>query len=60
MGREKYFLAFSACQADTSDDTDDSPCLGDQEKRIDSDNLMTKTVKTVCYNLGQNGKHICF
>ena len=60
MGRETYFLALTACQADTLDDTDDSPCLGDQEKRMDSDNLMRKTVKTVCYNLGQNRKHVCF
>ena len=45
MGRETYFFAFSACQADMLDDTDDSPCLGDQEKRMDSDNLMRKTVK---------------
>jgi len=60
MGRKTYFSAFSACQEDTLDDTDDSPCLGDQEKRMDSCDSMRKTAKTVCYNLGQNQKHICF
>ena len=45
MGRETYFSAFSACQADKLDDTDDSLCLGDQEKRMDSCDSMRKTAK---------------
>ena len=48
MGSETYLSAFSACQTYTLDDTDDSQCLGDQEKRIDSSDSMRETFKTVC------------